>query len=243
MLLSHTALMWSVPQMLQECLKTELFYVPIWVTADTKENMKEDLAWMKQHFGCSCLEENSPLDRVKRTKVFRILLTTWLAIISLTILPCLLSTLIYLNYSTCHVWALTACTVTGGDHLLKLDGIMAFYSSNGPIHINTDTVKAFKFIWAFAECHSKTPKNLSITQLFFHKAAVSIPRLSPNISKVCDPRSSCWKLGTRTKCQCLLLPLRLVGCDYRLWPFLFVIYLPVVSPSHIQNWTSTFSVL
>lgn len=31
------------------------------------------------------------------------------------------------------------------EHLLKLDGIMAFYSSNGHIHINTDTEHASPF--------------------------------------------------------------------------------------------------
>lgn len=48
----------------------------------------------------------------------------------------------------------------------------------------TQLGRVHKFIPAFVECHSKNPKNLTITQRSFYKAALSISSLSISMTFV-----------------------------------------------------------
>lgn len=130
---------------------------------------------MIQHCGYSHLKENSPLNRVKRTRVFRILLKTWLVIIPLMILHFLLSAFIYLNSFPYHIGAFTACILTGRNTSLN-HRISWLFILVMDLFIFTQTQldRGLKLIPAFAECHSKIPKNLSITRLVFYKTTISV---------------------------------------------------------------------
>lgn len=135
------------------------------------------------------MEENLLLNRVKRTRICMILLKIWLAITPLIILYSVLSTLIYLNSFTCHIRSLTAQILTERNTSINwMIPWLFILLMDLFILTQTQLERAHKFIPAFAECHSKNPQNLSITQLSFYKAALSISCLSLHINEICDPR-------------------------------------------------------